>query len=245
MRQPWIIAHRGASGHAPENTLAAFREAVNLGATFIETDLHLTRDAQFVAFHDANLQRTTNGTGPVRERTKAELRELDAGRWFDRDFVGERIPTIEEVLKFGRENDVVLYLELKYEAPWGLHHALAAALRDSGEVARVIVLSFDPGTLESLRRHDSTIMTGLLVEELRPDIVKTAVGCGARQLCPRGDIVTVNLVNEAHLSDLQVATWTINQPDQMRWIVATGVDGIMTDFPDRLKSVLQNLHPED
>jgi glycerophosphoryl diester phosphodiesterase len=114
MRQPWIIAHRGASGHAPENTLAAFREAVKLGATFIETDLHLTRDAQFVAFHDANLQRTTNGTGPVRERTKAELRELDAGRWFDRDFVGEKIPTIEEVLKFGRDNDVVLYLELKY-----------------------------------------------------------------------------------------------------------------------------------
>ncbi|HXW16666.1 MAG TPA: glycerophosphodiester phosphodiesterase family protein, partial [Candidatus Acidoferrales bacterium] len=128
---------------------------------------------------------------------------------------------------------------------WGMHHALAAALRDSGEVARAIVLSFDPGTLESLRRHDSTIMTGLLIDELRPGLVKTAVGCGARQICPRGDIVTVNLVNEAHLSEMQIATWTINQPDQMRWIAATGVDGIMTDFPDRLRAVIENLEPED
>jgi len=244
MRQPWIIAHRGASGHAPENTLAAFRAAVELGAAFIETDLQLTRDAQFVAIHDATLQRTTNGAGAIRDIKLAELKELDAGRWFDHSFVGERVPTLDQVLAFGRENDIVIYLELKYEAAWGMHHALAAALRNS-DTARCVVISFDPGTIGSLHQHDPAIMTGLLVEEARPDTVKTAVGVGARQLCPRENLITQDLVNEAHLSDLQVATWTVNKPDQMRRVLAAGVDGIMTDFPDRLRTVMQHLEPED
>jgi len=245
MRQPWIIAHRGASGYAPENTIAAFRTAVEMGAAFIETDLHLTRDARFVAIHDSTLQRTTNGSGAVRDFTLAELKELDAGRWFDHAFIGEHIPTLEEVLTFGRDHDVLIYLELKYDVAWGMHHALAAALREAGDVARSIVISFDPGTLDSLRKHDPAIMTGLLVEERRPDTVGTAVGAGARQLCPRGDLITSDFVNEAHLSDLQVATWTINQPDQMRRVISAGVDGIMSDYPNRLKSVIENLDPED
>ena len=94
MRAPWIIAHRGASGHAPENTLAAFERAVALGAQFIETDLHLTRDARFVAIHDKTLERTTNGKGAVRDFTLAELRELDAGMGFPRKFMGQGIPTL-------------------------------------------------------------------------------------------------------------------------------------------------------
>ncbi|MFZ0879437.1 MAG: glycerophosphodiester phosphodiesterase family protein, partial [Candidatus Acidiferrales bacterium] len=109
MRQPWIIAHRGASGHAPENTMAAFRQAVEMGATFIETDLHMTRDARFVAIHDASVERTSNGRGAVRDLTLAELKQMDAGLWFDRQFSGERIPTLEEILAFGRAADVVFY----------------------------------------------------------------------------------------------------------------------------------------
>ncbi|MFZ0736074.1 MAG: glycerophosphodiester phosphodiesterase family protein [Candidatus Acidiferrales bacterium] len=245
MRQPWIIAHRGASGHAPENTMAAFRQAVEMGATFIETDLHMTRDARFVAIHDASVERTSNGRGAVRDLTLAELKQMDAGLWFDRQFSGERIPTLEEILAFGRAADVVFYLELKYETAWGQHHALAAALRSTGDAARIVVLSFDPGTLEGLRKLDETIMTGLLVEEMRPDVVKLALTAGARQICPRGDLISPSFVNEAHRADLQIATWTINQPDQMRTVIAAGVNGVMTDFPDRLRAVIQHLTPED
>ncbi len=90
MRLPWIIAHRGASGYAPENTMAAFERAVQLGAGFIETDLHLTRDARFVAIHDETLERTSNGRGPVRDHTLAELRALDVGKWYDRQFAGQK-----------------------------------------------------------------------------------------------------------------------------------------------------------
>jgi glycerophosphoryl diester phosphodiesterase len=240
MRVPWIIGHRGASGHAPENTLAAFERAVELGAGFIETDLHLTRDAHFVAIHDRTLERTTNGRGAVRDFTLAQLRDLEAGLWYDRKYMGERIPTIEEILSFARNHDIVVYLELKYEAAWGMHHALVGALRNPEDAARTVVISFDPGTLADLRKLDATIMTGVLVEEAHADLVKASVDAGARQLCPRSTLVTSALVDEAHRSDLHIATWTVNDPEEMRAVIAAGVDGVMTDFPDRLRSVISS-----
>lgn len=240
MRRPWIIAHRGASGHAPENTLAAFERAVQLGATFIETDLHLTRDARFVAIHDSTVDRTTNGHGAVHEFTLAELRELDAGHWFDRQFSGQRVPTIEEILDFSCKHDVVFYFEIKYDSAWGMHHGLAAALLGSGNSARSIVISFDPGTLLSLRRLDASLMLGLLIEESNPNATKTAMECGARQICPRFDLLTPDLIEDAHRADLHVATWTVNEREKMCAAIDLGVDGIMTDVPDRLRSVLED-----
>lgn len=240
MRVPWIIAHRGASGHAPENTFAAYERAVALGAQFIETDVHLTRDARFVAIHDKTLERTTNGKGAVRDHTLAELRELDAGMWFDRQFMGQKIPTLEEILEFARENDVVFYLEIKYDSAWGMHHALVAALAGAGNAARTVVISFDPSTLDALRRLDASIMTGLLVEGENRDFVKAALDVGARQLCPRADLITRELVDQAHRSDLHVVTWTVNEAAKMGSVINAGVDGIMTDLPDRLRAILED-----
>lgn len=220
--------------------MAAFRRAVELGAQFIETDLHLSRDAHFVAIHDSTLERTSNGHGRVRDHTLAELRQLDAGWWFDRDFADERIPTLEELLAFARQADVVLYLEVKYEEAFGMHHSLLGALRKDGDLARTTILSFDPATLEGLRRLDRTVMTGLLVEATQPDNIAFALSAGARQLCPRVDLLTPELVGKAHQADLQVATWTLNQPEQMRAAISTGVDGIMTDYPDRLRVVIED-----
>lgn len=244
MRKPWTIAHRGASGHAPENTLAAFERAVQLGATFIETDIHLTRDAKFVAIHDATLDRTTNGRGSVHEFTLAELREVDAGQWFDRQFSGQKIPTLDEILAFSRQHDVIFYFEIKYDAAWGMHHALAAALHGGDNAARSIVISFDPATLLSLRRLDASIMLGLLAEDAKPGLVKSAVECGARQVCPQFDLVTPELVSEAHRADLHVVTWTVNESDKMRAAIDRGVDGIMTDLPDRLRAMIEDKQPE-
>jgi glycerophosphoryl diester phosphodiesterase len=241
MRAPWIIAHRGASGHAPENTMAAFRRAIELGAGFIETDLRLTRDARFVAFHDPNLERTTNGSGAVKDFSLAELRKLDAGMWFDRQFMDQRIPTLDEVLAFARKHDVVFYLEIKYDSATGMHHALVGALESVEIASRTVVISFDPSTLASLRRLTAALMLGLLVESDTGDSVKTAVSVGARQLCPRADLVTRELVDRAHAADLHVVTWTVNDADKMRAAIEAGVDGIMTDLPDRLRAVVEDM----
>jgi glycerophosphoryl diester phosphodiesterase len=240
MKPPWIIAHRGASGHVPENTIAAFERAVQLGAGFIETDLRLTRDGQFVAIHDESLERTTNGRGMVHDFTLAQLRDLDAGRWFDRQFAGEHIPSLDDVLAFARKHDTVVYLEIKYDAAWGMHHALVAALKTQENAARFIVISFDPPTLRAIRALDSSIMMGLLVEEFRPDMIEATLGVGARQLCLRTDLITKELVEQAHKSDLQVVAWTANNLGAMRGALAAGVDGIMTDLPDRLRALIED-----
>jgi glycerophosphoryl diester phosphodiesterase len=242
MRKPWVIAHRGASGHAPENTMAAFQRAVELGCGFIETDLQLTRDARFVAMHDATLDRTTNGRGAVHEHTLAELRQLDAGKWFDREFMDQKIPTLEEILEFSRKHDVIFYLEVKYDSALGMHHSLVAALNKAGDAARSIVISFDQSTLAALRQVDTALMMGLLVEEPGIDQPKTAIELGVRQLCPRADFITTDLVDAAHRLDLQVATWTVDEPAQIRSVVAAGVDGIISNFPDRVQAILEDMH---
>jgi glycerophosphoryl diester phosphodiesterase len=229
-----VIAHRGASGHAPENTLAAFRKAVSLGAPFIETDLQLSRDARFVAIHDATVDRTTGGTGAVHNFTLAELRQLDAGSWFGSEFTGERIPTLEEIFAFSKKHDVVFYLELKPSGSWGGEHALIGALRESGEIPRSVVISFDTAILESLRKLEPTLMTGVLYEGQIDRPVDRAVEIGARQVAVRGDLVTPALLAEARKKDLQVVCWTVNHPAHMRLLIDAGVDGIMSDYPDRL-----------
>jgi len=233
------IAHRGASGYAPENTLAAYRRAVAQGVTFIETDLHLTRDAHFIAVHDETVDRTTNGQGAVHQMTLAELRRLDAGSWFASEFMSERIPTLEEILEFARKNDVVFYLELKPNGFWGGEHALISALRNAAEIARSVIISFDPSILASLRKIEPTLMTGLLYDGSVDKPFEKALEIGARQLVVRGDLVTPNLLQQARKQDLQVVCWTVNSPAHMRMLVAAGVDGIMSDYPDRLLAALK------
>jgi len=235
----FIIGHRGASGHAPENTLAAFKKAVALGTTFIETDLQLSRDARFVAIHDDTLDRTTTGQGRVHDQTLTALRRLDAGSWFGSEYAGERIPTLEEILEFSKKNDVVFYLELKPSGSWGGEHALIGALRESGEVARVMVISFDPGILASLRKIEPTLMTGVLYDGQLADPLKSTLDVGARQVVVRGDLVTPAMIEQARKRDLQVVCWTVNHPAHIRLLIAAGVDGIMSDYPERLIAALK------
>ena len=229
-----VIAHRGASGYAPENTQAAFRRAVALGANFIETDLQLSRDARFVAIHDQSVERTTNGKGRVHDLTLADLRRLDAGSWFGSEFAAEQIPTLEEILDFSKKYDVVFYLELKPGGSWGGEHALVGALRESGEIPRTVVISFDAPILQKLRQIEPTLMTGLLYDGQLDSPVDKALEVGARQLAVRGDLVTPALLADARKHDLQVVCWTVNHPAHMRMLVEAGVDGIMSDYPDRL-----------
>jgi glycerophosphoryl diester phosphodiesterase len=213
-----VIAHRGASGHAPENTLAAFKRAIALGATFIETDLQLSRDSHFVAIHDDAVNRTTNGQGKVHDLSLADLRRLDAGSWFGSEFTGERIPT---------------------GGSWGGEHALIGALRETQAIARTIVISFDASILEGLRKIEPTLMTGLLFDGQIDRPLEKAVEVGARQLAMRGDLVTPALLAEARKKDLQVVCWTVNQPAHMRLLIDAGVDGIMSDYPDRIVAALK------
>jgi len=216
--------------------MAAFRKAVAMGMSFIETDLQLTRDARFVAIHDESVNRTTNGQGAVHDLTLAELRRLDAGSWFASSFTGERIPTLEEVLEFAKRHDVVFYLEIKPQGSWGGEHALIGALRESGEIARTVVISFDANIVSTVRKAEPTLMTGLLYDGQVEKPIEKALEIGARQLAVRGDLVTPAMIAEAKRNDLQVICWTVNHSAHMRMLSSAGVAGIMSDYPDRMNS---------
>jgi glycerophosphoryl diester phosphodiesterase len=242
-KSTYVIAHRGASGHAPENTMASFQRAVDLGARFIETDLQLTRDARVIAIHDFTFDRTTTGTGEVHLLPLNQVRALDAGSWFgDRDgksYAGEKVPVLEEILDFAKLNDAIFYLEIKSGQTWGIEHVVVATLRDRNASARVMIISFDPAALDTVHRLDSTMMTGLLCEIPSTDLVERTVRAGARQLVARGDLITAAVTEKAHRAGLQVVAWTINEVEQMRQVIEAGVDGIITDYPDRAFAVLR------
>jgi glycerophosphoryl diester phosphodiesterase len=203
------------------------------------------------------LDRTTNSHGPVSAKKLEELRKVDAGSWFSskgfssegspsdgsrgapkESFAGELIPTLDEILAFGRERDIGLYLEMKTPAVSGAELALVAALHASGEIMRTVVLSFDSSQLAKVRRYEPLIVTGHLCDNPAPDAVRKAVEIGARQLLPRADHVTAELLKEAHASDLKVVTWTVNDPEQAAALVAAGVDGIITDYPREMIALL-------
>jgi glycerophosphoryl diester phosphodiesterase len=244
-----VIGHRGACGLAPENTLAAFRLAADLGAQAIETDLQLTRDGRIVLVHDDKLQRTTNGRGLVTAKALDELKRLDAGAWFPKRvlrkrraasrFTDERIPTLEELLDLARERDIGLYLEIKAPCAPGTEQAIVTAIHEAGALARCAVICFDPAVLGRVRKIDPAVTLGYLFKRRQRNAVARALATGAKVILPHVSRVTPKLIAEAKRGGLQVVTWTVNDIKQMKQFMRLGVDGIMTDFPDRLAAVVR------
>ena len=233
------IAHRGASGHAPENTLAAFELASEMGADAIETDLRLTRDGVVVAVHDADLQRTTGAGGLVAGMTAAEIRELDAAaRWKGGAKVPTQvIPTLGEILQLAREKRLRCYLEIKATRDGATEKAVAEALRTAG-AARHVVISFDEEILRRVRQIEPALTIGLLTEKHGAAGLDRAEALGARQFLPREDCVTKELVAAARERGLSVVTWTVDEPARMKALMEMGVEGIITNYPERLGRVM-------
>ena len=226
-----VIAHRGASGTCPENTLAAFRRAAELGAHMIELDVQLTRDHEVVVMHDWTLDRTTDGTGAIGALTLADLRSLDAGAWFDARFRGEGVPSLAEVLAAVA---LPVNVELKPVGDDGLVERALAVVDAAGAAARVVFSSFDASSLVRLRGRASGARSGVLWEEAPiEDAVRLAERVGARTLHVRKDAITAAVVAAARAGGLGVLGWTVNDPRDYDRLDAAGVDGVFTDFPER------------
>jgi glycerophosphoryl diester phosphodiesterase len=229
------IGHRGAPAYAPENTLASFRKAVELGADAVEFDLHRTRDGEFIVIHDDTVDRTTNGHGKVDDLSLGELRRLDAGSWKGPEFAGERIPTFAELLE-DLPARLLLFAELKAgsaRSP-GVEEHLARFLTDRGALPRVRVSSFDHRALLRLRELLPEVETGALFVALPVDAVALARACRAEALHPSFHYLTRDVVVAAHTARIAVNTWTVNDPADIARVADMGVDGIFSDFPDRL-----------
>ena len=197
-----IIAHRGASSYAPENTMAAFDLAIQMGACHLELDVHLTHDDYLVVIHDDTVDRTTNGTGPVASQTLAALQALDAGAWFGAAFTGARIPTLAEVLACyqGRAH---LHIELKGHTV-RLPQRTVDLVRAHGMAQHVTFTSFQHTHLQTMRAYAPELPTGWLVGEISDAVIAQAHALGCTQLCPRASSVTAEIVQRLHTEDFIV-----------------------------------------
>jgi len=229
------IAHRGASGTFPENTLSAFRAAIDAGADMCELDVQLSRDGGVVVIHDETVERTTDGKGEVAELTLEELKRLDAGANFKGGaLTGERISTLDEVFAV-TSGRCGLNIELK---AGGLERQVAQIMQARNAFSDSIVSSFDWEYLKKIQQLHFNIRVGLLAEEKPVDLMMNAVAMRAHAINPRWDMVTADLCKAAHERDLRVYTWTVDADARMRALVECGVDGIMTNYPERLRTVV-------
>lgn len=232
---PLAIAHRGASARAPENTMAAFRAGWADGATWTETDVQPTSDGARVLIHDEAVDRTTDGTGPVRSHTAAQLARLDAGAWFGPQFTGARIPALAELLgeMTGARR---LLLEIKGEHDEDQVRAILADIEAAGAQRRVVLQSFEVPALEHIRALRPTEPVGLLVEAIGPDPVGDCRRLGAITYNPSvADVLAdPGIVTRLHAADIAVIPWTADDPDEWRRLTEAGVDGIFTNRPGEL-----------
>lgn len=235
------IAHRGASGYAPEHTRAAFALALEQGADMIELDVQLSADDALVVFHDADVSRTTNGKGKVRELTLEQLRSLDAGSWFDPRFAGEPILTLEEVLELvGKRARLNVEIKAPREDGKVLIPKLLATLEQFGVAGETLVSCFDWWFLGDVRAQHSRVPLGLLWSDpLIPWPWDRAAKMNAHHLHPLWAVVSRAQVAEAHAHGMSVYAWTVNDPPTMVELLQMGVDGIITDFPDRLTQLVK------
>ena len=218
-----VIGHRGAMGHAPENTLASVEVAIGLGVDAVEIDVHLV-ESELVVIHDDRLDRTTNGSGPLSSTTFEELRALDAG-------AGERIPTLDEVLEVV-DGRVGINVELK--GPGTARPTVKALERHRDAWRdRVVVSSFDHDMLREVSRAAPELRLGALVRSASRSPVRDATELGAYAVHPPAAIVDTALVADAHAAGLHVFPFTVDEAQEFARLRSLGVDGVFTNYPDR------------
>ncbi|MEB2630849.1 glycerophosphodiester phosphodiesterase [Peribacillus frigoritolerans] len=233
---PIKIGHRGASGYCPENTMASYKKAIELGADFLEVDIHLSKDDVLVVHHDPTLDRTTNGKGNLRDYTAAELKELDAGSWYHSRYKNERIPLLREVLEnFGSE--VGILIELKHPSAYpGIEEKLAEELGEFQECStsknKIMVHSFDMESMKRFHQLMPDIQVGVLIKRRINDQKLREIAEFASFLNPKQTILSTKLQMRIQKHGMKVFTWTVNNKKQIHMFKMMQVDGIISDFPD-------------
>ncbi|CAM3992745.1 glycerophosphodiester phosphodiesterase family protein [Cohnella lubricantis] len=230
------VAHRGWSGGAPENTLAAFRLALSEPSVYwIELDVHLSKDEVPVVIHDGTLNRTTNGKGKVSERTALQLSQLDAGSWFHPIYAGEPIPTLAQVMSlvYGR---ACLNIELKEDAQEGglLVRRVVELVRAYRMESAVVITSFDRRLIEQAKKQAPEFRTGLITDKKPKDLIPQLQSLGASVLSIDYRLVTPKLLAETATASIGVMAWTVNQPGDLARLASMPEPfQICTNYPDR------------
>jgi len=242
-----VIAHRGFSGQAPENTLASFKKARELGSDMIELDVRFSKDGHMVVMHDDTLDRTTNGRGKVADYTLKELKQLDAGSWFAPQFSDERIPNLNEVLELAK-GKILVNIEIKDESPseykiTDLADRALQEVKKADMAGRVIFSSFYPSSLERIKERDRRIWVALLYHRDWNSLREITGGRAFSVLNLRHLFLTREKIGRIHREGMKVNTYTVNSEEEMEQFIRWGVDGIITNHPDKLIQILKKKFP--
>ncbi len=237
---PLIVAHRGFSAIAPENTFSAFKSAIRLKADMIELDVQSTKDGTPVVIHDSKVDRTTNGTGKVKNFYLWSLRELDAGSWFDSKYKGEKIPTLEEALKF-INGKIPVNIEIK-SSSIKITEKVIATVYEADMEEKVLISSFDPRVLRKIKRLKVQIPTGFLYHyPVYFNPVKTLENLGVAVFIHNFKFTNPKLVKKIHDAGFKIFVYTVNKPADIEKMINFGVDGIITDDIRTARYILNSL----
>ena len=233
------VAHRGASGNYPENTLIAFQKALEIGVDEIELDLYLTKDDHLIVMHDSTVDRTTNGTGAIAELTLDEIKALDAGRVFGEQFKTERVPTWEEALDLV-QGKVELNVHLKEGGhPDGHYERKVAKALSDFKMIEDSILTCNDASVGTFAEIDSRIECRIFRANRTPEeYIRKSVEMGLRTMQPGRDITTRDFIQKAHAAGRIVHVFYADTPEDMCAYIEIGVDGILTNYPERLKAIL-------
>lgn len=234
-----IYAHRGASGTAPENTIAAFEKAVEVGAHGIECDVQMTRDGKLVICHDEALDRTSNGKGLIKDMTYADIRALDAGGWFDAQFAGAKVPLLEELLELILKNGMYLNIELKngivlYE---GMEDKVVDMVKGFGLQDKTIFSSFNHYSIYDMKKKYPELFTGALYMEglYQPWNYLKEIGCDCAH--PFYMAARPEMVEGYKQNGITVNVFTVDDPNAAAFLVKSGVEGIITNYPEKMLEI--------
>jgi len=236
-----VYAHRGASGYAPENTMAAFKRAVELGSHGIECDVQMTRDGRLVICHDETLERTTNGKGFIKDLSYDELKTLDAGGWFGNEFRGEKIPRLLELLELVKDNGLLLNIEIKsgiVQYP-GIEQKVMDQIAAFGLWKKVIISSFNHYSVKKCKELSPSVKTGILYMEglYEPWNYMKSLGCECAH--PFYLALVPEIAGELKARGHIINVFTVDDPKSAVRLSKMGVDGIITNYPDRILEALR------
>jgi glycerophosphoryl diester phosphodiesterase len=238
-RAPLNFAHRGGRQWAPENTLAAFKKSIDLGVHGIELDIHKCKSGELVVIHDDTVDRTTNGKGQVKDLSWDELAVLDAGAWYDKNFAGEKLPLLQEVLDLVN-GQLSINVEIK-NCPKdyaNIDDDLLAMLASYPHPETIIISSFDHLVIHRIASKTKKYKLAILGDSIIFDLPSYAKSVGAQCWHPEFDCVRLDSVKAAHDHGLEVNTWTVNKPSDWQRAFDLQVDTIITDDPEGLKAFL-------
>lgn len=238
-----IVAHRGFSGVAPENTMIAFKKAIEVGSDMVELDVRLSKDGEVVVIHDETLERTTTGKGRVTEKTIEELKTLDAGSKFHPSFSGERIPKLREALELAK-GKVLVNIELKVGdyGQWTILDLADRALEEAervGMLNQAIFSSFDPSALERVLKKNPSAQVAFLYNRFWSFPQEVTGGRPFSTLNCRKSVLTHENIFRAHQEGIRIGVYTLNTEEEMEKFIDMKVDAIITDYPDRLINILK------